>query len=113
MTETIVFWLVCSTLYTHPVPTPAPPVRSEDEYTQGPPKSSSQATVALVVGIVSIFLFGIILGPLAIILGVRAKKDVEESNGRLSGRGKAQAAVYCGIASIALWVVVTGIAMAG
>lgn len=94
------------------MPTSAPPVRPEDGYAGGPPKSSSHATVALVVGIVALFLFGIILGPIAIIMGLRARTEIDESGGRVTGRGQATAAVFIGMLACVVWVVllVTSIA---
>lgn len=73
---------------------------------EGPPRSSSQATTALVLGIVGIFLFGIILGPLAIYLGGKAEREITESGGRLTGARRASAARVLGWVALALWVVV-------
>ncbi len=88
------------------MPTSAPPVRPEDEYASGPSKSSSHATVALVVGIVSIFIFGIVLGAIAIFMGLRARKEIDDSNGSLTGRGQATAAIFLGAAAVVVWSVV-------
>jgi len=95
------------------MPTSAPPVRPEDEYASGPPRSSSHAAVALVVGIVSIFMFGIILGPIAIFMGVRARNDIDASNGQMTGRGQATAAIVLGVAAAVVWAVIVISAIAG
>ena len=95
------------------VPTPAPPVRPEHEYASGPPKSSSHATVALVIGIVSIFIFGIVLGPIAIFMGLRARKEIDASNGHLTGRGQATAAIVLGSAAVIVWAVVLIVSIVG
>ena len=88
-----------------PVPTLAPTYRPEDDKPTGPSKSSSAATVALVVALVSIFLFGLILGPIAIVLGVRARNEIDESQGQLRGRGRAMAAIFVGAAAFVVGIV--------
>ena len=88
--------------------TPAPTYRAEDDRPTGPSKSSSHATVALVVALVAIFLFGIVLGPIAIVMGVRARNEIDESDGRLRGRGQATAAIFIGAGAFVvgiLWIV--------
>jgi uncharacterized Tic20 family protein len=79
------------------VPTPAPTFRPDDDQPAGPSKSNSHATVALVLALVGIALFGIILGPIAIVMGVRARNEIDESQGQLRGRGQATAAIYVGV----------------
>jgi uncharacterized Tic20 family protein len=95
------------------MPTSAPPIRPEDEYASGPSKSSSHATVALVVGIASIFMFGIILGPIAIFMGVRAREDIDASNGKMRGQGQATAAIVLGAAAVVVWAIIVISAIAG
>ena len=87
------------------MPTPAPPVRPDEEPSAGPPRNHSQATSALVVAIVGLLIFGIILGPLAIYLGTNARNDIEASNGQLLGLGKAKAAIVIGIIATVLWAI--------
>lgn len=79
------------------VPTPAPTFRPEDDQPAGPSKSSSHATVALVVALIGVVLFGVILGPIAIVLAVRARNEIDESNGQLRGRGRATVAIFVGV----------------
>lgn len=41
-------------------------------------------------------IFGVISGPIAIYLGARVRREVDESNGDLTGSGKATAAIVLG-----------------
>jgi Domain of unknown function (DUF4190) len=63
-----------------------PPPPSGSPYGSPPPEqpSSSKATWSLVCGIVGLLCFGIILGPIAIILGRQAQRE-----GRPGGTAKA------------------------
>ena len=57
------------------------------------------------IALLVVVVFGIILGPLAIYLGARARNDIEESNGQLLGLGKAKAAIVIGIIATVLWAI--------
>jgi hypothetical protein len=63
-----------------------------------------EASDALKYAIVSLFCFGIILGPIAISKAKKAK-DMIAMNPRLTGSGKANAAMIIGIVALVLWVV--------
>ena len=69
-------------------------------------RTSGKATASLVCGIIGILIFGIILGPLAIGLGVSAKNDINNSQGTLTGTGQAAAGIVCGAVAIVIWVIV-------
>jgi hypothetical protein len=77
---------------------------------QGPPPGpqyqtdAPNATTALVLGIIGIFCFGIILGPIAIVLGTNALKAIEQSGGAYGGEGKARAGQILGIIATVLSV---------
>jgi hypothetical protein len=62
-----------------------------------------EADEALKYAIIGIFCFGIILEPLAISRALKAKKMIE-MNPRLTGSGKATAALIIGIVGLLLWV---------
>ena len=62
-----------------------------------------EAGEALTYSIIGIFCFGIILEPMAISKALKAKKMIA-LNPRLSGSGKATAALIIGIVSLVLWV---------
>ncbi len=63
-----------------------------------------QASEALKYAIIGIFCFGIILEPIAISRALKAKKMME-ANPRLTGSGKANAALIIGIVALILWVI--------
>ena len=71
----------------------------------GKPKTSSMATASLTIGIVGILIFGIILGPLAIILGAIAIKRINEKPLELEGRAIAKAGIICGIIGIVVSII--------
>jgi len=62
-----------------------------------------EAGEALKYAIIGIFCFGIILEPIAISKALKAKKMLD-TNPRLTGSGKATAALIIGIISLLLWV---------
>jgi hypothetical protein len=61
-----------------------------------------EADEALKYAIIGIFCFGIILEPIAISKALKAKKMLS-LNPRLTGSGKAQAALIIGIVGLVLW----------
>ena len=67
---------------------------------------SGKAQTAMICGIIGIFIFGIILGPIAICLGSSAKEEIKASNGKLKGEGKAQTGIVCGIIAVIIWLIV-------
>jgi hypothetical protein len=62
-----------------------------------------EAGEALTYAIVSLFCFGIVLGPVAIHKAYKAKQAIAEDP-RLSGYGKANAAMVIGIVALLLWI---------
>jgi hypothetical protein len=62
-----------------------------------------EASSALKYAIIGIFCFGIILEPIAISKALKAKKMIE-ANPRLTGSGKATAALVIAIVGLVLWV---------
>ncbi|HEY6532225.1 MAG TPA: DUF4190 domain-containing protein [Acidimicrobiales bacterium] len=74
-----------------------------------PPRREGTAVTALVLGILSLVcgfvgLFGVVLGPIAIWLGVSARRKIERSNGARTGEGLAIAAVVLGAIGLAVSV---------
>jgi hypothetical protein len=69
------------------------------------PPTDSQATVSLVLGILSICCIGIVLGPIAYFLGTGALNRINASGGTLGGAGLAQAGRILGIIGAVLWAV--------
>jgi hypothetical protein len=67
------------------------------------PKRDGGAIGALVCGIISITcagFLGIILGPVALILGSISRRRIRDSQGRLSGEGMATWAIVLGVIGI-------------
>ncbi len=62
-----------------------------------------QAKEALTYGIIGLFCFGVILGPIAISKALKARKMME-ANPRLSGGGMATAGLILGILALVFWV---------
>jgi len=65
------------------------------------PKRDGKAVGAMVCGIVGLLVFGIVLGGVAIGLGVQSRKNIRSSQGSLTGEGFAKAAVILGILDVA------------
>ena len=83
-------------------PPPGPPM-----YTPPPsPPNSGGATTSLVLGIASLVLCGLFTGIPAIILGVRARREIRESNGRIGGDGLALGGIITGVVGTLLWLAV-------
>lgn len=71
------------------------------------PRTSGPAVTALVLGIASITcagFLGIVLAPLAIVFGVRARRAISASNGWRTGDGLAMAGIVLGIIGIVISV---------
>ena len=71
-----------------------------------PPQRCGNATAALVLGIVSLVICGVILGPVAIVLGSKAKRQIAQSRGRLTGAGSASAGIALGVLGLVLHVLI-------
>ncbi len=65
----------------------------------------AQALTSLIVGIVSIFCCGILLGPFAIYRGAKAKRLIDESGVGQEHRGMATAGFIIGIVAMVLNVI--------
>ena len=82
----------------------AAPARVRLGSDRGPAVNAGKATGALVCGIVGLFFCGVILGPVAIYLGMTAKREIQESGGRLKGSGMATAGIVLGIIALVTFV---------
>ena len=65
------------------------------------------ASEALTTAIVSLFCFGMILGPVAIYKASKARKEID-ADPQLTGWGKTNAAIFIGIVGLLLWLVALG-----
>lgn len=79
-------------------PTRYDPAHAGVSYGSDAPRRARQA---LTVAIVAFFLFGFVLGPVAIWMGTSAKKEIDQ-NPAIGGRGQAIAAIIIG-AIAAVW----------
>jgi Flp pilus assembly pilin Flp len=82
------------------------------------PQNSGKATASMVLGIVGVVACGFIAGIPAIILGKQARREIDASNGWLTGRGMATAGIVMGwievgLAILAAVVVVLVFALGG
>ena len=68
-------------------------------------QSSGKATAALVLGILGLVLCPLIFSILALVFGYQSRRDIDASNGRLTGRGNATAGIVLGWIGIALTTV--------
>ena len=89
------------------VPPPPPPPYGQPGYGQwgqAPPvpQPSGTATAALILGVASFFMCPLIGSIGAIVLGEQAKKEIDASNGWVTGRTSAQAGVILGWIGVVL-----------
>jgi hypothetical protein len=81
---------------------PGPPM-----YTPPPSApTSGGATTSLVLGIASLVLCGLFTGIPAIILGVKARREIRESNGRTGGDGLALGGIITGVIGTLMWLAI-------
>lgn len=87
-------------------PPSEPPPPPPSPYTSGQPAprtSSGSAVTALVLGILGIVMCGPFTAIPAIIVGRNATREIDASQGRLDGRGMAQAGFVLGIIGTVLF----------
>lgn len=90
---------------------PAPPQSSQypGQFPGQPvwtgPKVSGMAIASLACGILSFLCFGVVLGPVAFVLGLNARRTIARSNGWRKGDGMAIAGIVLGIIGTVLAVI--------
>jgi Domain of unknown function (DUF4190) len=77
--------------------------QQQQQWQQGPSTPGS-ATAALILGICALVICPLICGPLAIVYGNRAKREIDTSNGNLTGGGLATAGIVLGWIGVAFAV---------
>ncbi|MGV9414251.1 DUF4190 domain-containing protein [Nocardia sp. NPDC003693] len=85
--------------YEYPPPGNPPP--PQPGYYGAPPPDHPQATTVLILGILSLVLCQF-LGPVAWVMGKRARDEIDASHGTLGGRGMVNAGYICGIVATCL-----------
>ncbi|HEY8074775.1 MAG TPA: DUF4190 domain-containing protein [Labilithrix sp.] len=78
-----------------------------------PPTAESKAVFSLVLGILSLTCFGLVAGIPALILGSIARRDIDRSQGRLTGRGMAAFGIVSGLFGTGLSLVLALFALGG
>lgn len=66
---------------------------------------SSHATSSMICGIVGLFFFGFVLGPVAICLGVSAKKEISNNADGIDGDCQATTGIVLGVIDTVWWVI--------
>jgi len=61
------------------------------------PKSDTRATIALVLGLLSMTCMGLFAGIPAIVIGAMSRKEIDRSQGALTGRGMAAGGIVTGL----------------
>ncbi|MEU0671461.1 DUF4190 domain-containing protein [Streptomyces sp. NPDC006172] len=69
-------------------------------------RTNGMAIASLCCGIVGLFLFNIVLGPVAIVLGSVALRQT----GTRNGAGMAKAGIVLGVVDVVLWLVMLAVA---
>ncbi|MCX5977123.1 MAG: DUF4190 domain-containing protein [Coprothermobacterota bacterium] len=80
-------------------PIPPPPVEARQAVPLPPattPRTNSLAVAGFISGLAGFFIFGVALGPLAVVLGVVALSQIRKSGDSHSGKGFAIAAIVVG-----------------
>jgi hypothetical protein len=80
-----------------------------------PRQTNGKAVASMVVGIVSIVscYLGVLVGPVAIVLAVMAKKDLKANPETQTGAGMATAGLITGIVGAVLWLAVDALIVVG
>ena len=78
-----------------------------------PPAADSKAVFSLVLGILSLTCLGLVAGIPALILGSVARRDIDRSQGRLTGRGMAAFGIVSGLFGTGLSLVLALFALGG
>jgi hypothetical protein len=100
---------------TPPVPPPEDPppnidaARSLAGYRAPRPRATGKATASMVCGIVGLFLCGPVLGVIAIVFAIQARREIDLANGRVGGDGMATAGFILGIIDVALWLILVAV----
>jgi hypothetical protein len=71
-----------------------------------PPQSETKAIASLVLGILSLTCLGIFAGIPALVIGSLARRDIDRSQGRLTGRGLAAGGIVTGLFGTGLSLVI-------
>ena len=76
-------------------------------------QTSGKSTAALVMGILGLFLCPLICSVLALVFGYQARREIDNSGGRITGRGSAIAGIVLGWIGVALVAAFIGLVILG
>jgi hypothetical protein len=97
-----------------PMGSPPPMGGGIPQYGQ-PAQTNSNATISIILGVLSIFLCGIFTGVPAIILGLKSRKEIAASDGRQTGDGIALGGVITGaigtVISTGIFIMIVALAV--
>jgi hypothetical protein len=79
----------------------------------GAQQSSGKSTAALVLGILGLVFCPLICSVLALVFGYQARREIDASGGRLTGRGNATAGIVLGWIGVAIVVAFIGLVILG
>ena len=91
-----------------PLPPPSPPPAPPGRGAWPPPvttRQSGTATASLVLGVLGLFAFPVICSVAAVVLGVKARREIAARPARLTGRGVATAGLALGVIGLLVWLV--------
>ena len=83
------------------------------KYISDDPKTNGMAIAGFVCSLVGLFLFGFILGVLAIIFSAIGLGKINKEPSKWKGRGLAIAGLIVGIIDIAFWIILLGVLLSG
>ena len=89
-----------------------PPPPPEYGGAQAPPPragTDGMAIATFVLGLLSVFIFGLILGIIALVLAPKARRNIEASGGQLGGAGLVTAVRILAIVGIIGWVILIAV----
>ena len=66
------------------------------------PRRSGKALASVICGVLGLFLVPLVLPIAAIVLGVMARREIEDGRGALTGIGMAQAGIAMGVIGVAI-----------
>jgi Domain of unknown function (DUF4190) len=94
-----------------PPAAPPPPPEGYQYGTTGVARTEGKAIASLVCGIVGFIILGVVLGVVAIVLGVRARRVIAASAGALKGAGLAMAGIVLGVVDIIVGIYIAAVFM--
>jgi hypothetical protein len=91
---------------------PPPPPATGPSYGGGYAQPHPRGTTVLVLGILSFFCFGVILGPIAAIMGKNALDEIDANPQAYTNRSQVLAGMICGIIGFVLsvgWLILVAV----